>query len=46
MNSRGQLATLRERADYDIIFNADKDMISAFKPKAKELMDFIGELLL
>lgn len=40
-----QLATLRERADYDIIFNVDKDTLCAFKPKAKKLMDFIGDML-
>lgn len=40
-----QLATLRERADYDIIFKADEDMILSFKPRAEALMKFIEAAL-
>ncbi|MBQ0074284.1 MAG: HEPN domain-containing protein [Prevotella sp.] len=41
-----QLATLRERADYDIIFKADEDIITSFKPRAEALIKFIETAVL
>ena len=40
-----QLETLRDRADYDIIYMASEDEVMSFFSKAEELLTKIKELI-
>lgn len=40
-----QLATLREKADYDVIFTASQDEVLKLLPHAKRLLEKIKSLL-
>jgi len=40
-----QLATLRERADYDVVFSASRDSVLSLLPLSKLLLDKIKDLI-